>query len=109
MASKGNKLNARKQEIDGYVFDSKKEGRHYLFLKERLKAGEISDLKIHPRYNLVVNGQKVCGFCPDFEFTENGVKKVHDVKGMKFGVPFQLFRVKVKLFKALYGIDVEVI
>lgn len=104
-----NKLNARKVEVDGITFDSRKEAKHYLFLKERVKAGEITGLRVHPRYSLVIDGKKICGFWPDFEFVEDGVRKVQDVKGMKFGVPFQLFRVKAKLFEALYGITVEVI
>lgn len=108
---KKNKLNAKKAEVDGYKFDSMKEAQQYLFLKGELHAGRIRDLRVHPRYTLEVNGTKVCGFHPDFEFFDvaKGAVRVQDVKGMKFGVPFQLFRVKAKLLHALKGIEVEVV
>lgn len=104
-----NKFRAKKVVVDGITFDSIKESRHYLYLREMVRTGEISNLIVHPRYNLDVNGVKICDIVPDFEYEENGVTVTVDVKGMKTGTPYQLFRVKAKLFKALYGREVIVV
>ena len=39
-------------QIDGYTFDSKKEGNHYMELKYRMLAGEIKDLELQKQYEL---------------------------------------------------------
>jgi len=43
----------KKTEVDGIVFDSKKEAKHYWFLKQMEKAGEISDLRMQVHYILI--------------------------------------------------------
>ena len=43
---KRNKYNAIKVKDDGMTFDSKREHARYLYNKQRLKDGEISDLEI---------------------------------------------------------------
>lgn len=40
------KYNNHKVEIDGYKFDSKKEGSRYLILRQMQKEGEIANLKV---------------------------------------------------------------
>lgn len=105
-----NKLNAEKVQVDGIQFDSKKEARHYMDLKLLERAGEIHHLQCHPKYNLEVNGHKVCAFWPDFEFTDkHGVRHVQDVKGYKGGSTWNAYRIKAKLFHAIHGIEVDVI
>lgn len=82
-----NKYHARKVTIDGIEFDSRAEGRRYLFLKSEQEAGRISDLKDHPRFRLLDgfdwNGKhyKPVNFSPDFQYVENGKTIVEDVKG----------------------------
>lgn len=96
------KYKAVKVEIDGIKFDSKKEGRRYRQLKLLEKAGEISNLSLQPRFDLIVNGAK-CGFYKaDFKYTENGKEVIEDVKGMLTPV----YRLKKKLVKAIYNIDI---
>jgi hypothetical protein len=40
-------------EADGYTFDSRAEARRYEQLKLLVYAGEISQLEIHPKYEIV--------------------------------------------------------
>lgn len=98
-------------EVDGYRFDSKKEAEHYQVLKLREKAGEITGLEIQKRYRIEINGQHICDYIADFVWKEYrhiaGRAHIQDVKGRRAGVQYQLFRIKAKLMKAVYGIEVE--
>lgn len=42
-----------KTMADGFEFDSKKEANYYLFLKRKLADGEISDLRLQVKYEIV--------------------------------------------------------
>lgn len=46
------KYGNRKVQIDGYTFDSKKEGNRYIELKFLLAAGKIKDLELQKAYEL---------------------------------------------------------
>lgn len=46
------KYKARKVEVDGIVFASKKEARKYEELKLMKQAGEISDFELQPEFEL---------------------------------------------------------
>ena len=97
-----NKYKAVKTVVDGIKFDSKKEARRYGQLKLLVKAGEISELKLQPRFDLIVDGTK-CGFYKaDFEYIEGGKVVIEDVKGMKTPV----YNLKKKLVKAIHGVDI---
>jgi len=103
---KRNKYNARKTMVDGVTFDSAKESRRYSELKLLEKAGVIHSLTLQPRFDLIVNGTK-CGFYKaDFKYVENSREVVEDVKGLKRGGAYAIFRLKKKLVKAIYGIDI---
>ena len=99
-----NKYNARKTEIDGYTFDSKKECQRYKDLRLLEFAGEITDLTIHPKFVLqsgfMWHDKKIqpITYSADFMYQEDGNTIVEDVKGIQT----QLFRVKAKMFKKLY-------
>lgn len=87
------------------MFDSKKEAKFYLYLKEREKAGEITDLTLHPSYELqpryIKNGKKIreIEYEADFSYRdENDDLHIIDVKGMKTDV----YRLKKKIFEYLY-------
>ena len=97
-----NKYKAIKTVVDGITFDSKKEARRYGQLKMLVSAGQISELKLQPRFDLIVNGKK-CGFYKaDFDYIEAGKRVIEDVKGMKTPV----YNLKKKLVKAIYGVDI---
>lgn len=91
--------------VDDRVFDSKREAQRYQELKLLEKAGVISNLRMQPKYELVPKFQNREGaweramhYVADFEYVENGVTVVEDVKGMET----QVFKVKIKMFKYLY-------
>lgn len=96
------KYHAVKTTIDGIVFDSKAEAARYNTLKLLERNGDIKLLAIHPQFILNVNGQKIGKYIADFSYYENGKHIVEDVKGVKTPV----YRLKKKLVKALYGIDI---
>lgn len=86
-----------KTELDGILFDSKKEAERYVQLILLLRGGVIRDLELQPNFKLEVAGKKVCTYRADFRYSENGSQVVEDVKGMKTPV----YKLKVKLLKAL--------
>lgn len=47
-----NKYRNKKAIVDDYIFDSIQESRRYKELKLLLKAGEISNLELQPRFLL---------------------------------------------------------
>jgi hypothetical protein len=103
LVKKPPKYGNRKTEVDGHLFDSAAEARRYGELKLLLDAGKIERLTLQPRYTLYgSDGEKVCTYVADFTYLEDGAWKVEDVKGVKTAV----YRIKKKLMKADYGIDV---
>ncbi len=101
---KPSKYHNQKTEHNGIQFDSRKEAKRYqeLILLER--AGVISHLELQPRYNLVVNGQKLGFYKADFRYEDVATNSVvvEDVKGVRTAV----YMLKKKLVKALYGIEI---
>lgn len=87
-------------------FASKAEAKRYsdLFYLER--AGEISDLKLQPRYPLEVNGQKVCTYVADFSYLDKtGLPVTEDVKGVETDV----FKIKARLFRAVLRREIKIV
>jgi hypothetical protein len=75
-----NKYNATKQTYNGEVFDSKKELKRYMELELLLRAKEITDLEIHPKFDLMVNGVKIGRYTADFRYKKGSEIIVEDVK-----------------------------
>ena len=116
------KYKAVKTTIDGITFDSKKEAKRYTELKLLEKTGMITHLELQPKYDIIINGVKVCSYKPDFRYftvrqenneqcynskgewqtpTMTGDKEgqiVEDVKGFKTPI----YRLKKKLVEACY-------
>jgi Protein of unknown function (DUF1064) len=83
-----NKYGAKPIEFEGIRFDSQAEYRRYVELKLMVNSCDISDLAVHPKYELQpsfkYNGktERAITFTPDFEYiTREGWKVVEDVKG----------------------------
>ena len=99
-----NKYRAVKANIDGFTFDSKAEAQYYIALRWQAENGEISNLQVHPRYELlhafVHNGKRIAGiyYEADFSYTQDGKQVVVDVKGMRTDV----YRLKIKFFLDKY-------
>ena len=100
---KKSKYKNEKVNIDGLVFDSKKEARHYQSLKFQRSAGLLFfDCQVS--YPIVVNGIKIAVYIADFVVTyPDGSSEVHDVKGVKT----QVYQLKKKLIFAVYGIKIK--
>lgn len=90
--------------INGEKFDSRGEARRWQDLRLMEKAGEITNLTRQVKYDMVVNGVKICTFVPDFEYTKGGQLVTEDFKSKATMTP--TFRLKAKLFKALYNREV---
>lgn len=86
--------------VDGVSFASKREAKRYEELKILEACGHLQALKLQPRYKLWVEGKLICTYVADFEYVElpSGKAVVEDVKGFKTDV----YRIKAKLFRALY-------
>ena len=100
-----NKYHNRRTEVDNITFASKREADRYLELKLLVHAGQIVDLELQPLFPLVVNDQKIGTYVADFRYYESGsgVLIVEDVKGVKT----EVYRLKAKLMKALYSIEIK--
>ena len=108
---KKSKYSSAKTDVDGIRFDSKKESEFYAELKLREKAGEITHLRLQPRY-LLQEAFKHEGkqyreieYVADFEYIENGKTVVVDVKGFRTAV----YMIKRKLFLYRYGDKIKFI
>lgn len=118
-----NKYHNTKTCIDGIEFDSKKEARRYVILRELLEKRQISDLKTQVRYELIptqrepdtvgkrggVKKGKViyhaCTYIADFVYFDNRTNEwvVEDTKG--FRTPE--YTIKKKLMLWVHGIKIK--
>lgn len=91
--------------MNGIRFDSKREAKRYQELCLLEKAGGIAKLELQPRFPLVVNGEKITSYRADFRYLDvrSGEIVVEDAKGVKTPV----YRLKKKLVRAIYGIDIQ--
>lgn len=99
------KYGNRKTVVDGITFHSKREAERYLVLKAMERDGLIRDLKRQVTVPLVVNGVLVCRFVADFEYYDFAAGCIihDDAKG--FRTPE--YRLKAKLYRALYGVPIR--
>ena len=99
------KYNAKKVSKDGYTFDSISEYKRYAQLYIMQKAGAISDLAVHPVFELqgafidLLTGEKhrAIHYEADFSYIEAGKYVVEDVKGFEtphFVDKWKIFRYK---------------
>lgn len=126
---KKSKYLAKKIEIDGILFDSKKEADRYLVLKGQQRQGIIRDLRMQVPYVLIPAQyeerieytpkkknkklvkklvEREVAYVADFVYTYicNGKVVVEDVKGYRKGTAYSVFVIKRKLMLERYGIKV---
>ncbi len=98
------KYNAKRTEVDGIKFHSKKEAKRYQRLKHELELGLISKLELQKPYKCVVMGTKICTYFADFYYWDTTKAKwiTEDVKGMSTA----MYRIKKKLVEALFEIQI---
>lgn len=99
-----NKYNAKRTTVNNLTFDSKREANRYLDLLSREQVGEIRELVCKPRWELIVNRQKIGRYTADFSYIDqSGIFVVEDAKGVRT----RDYILRKKLMRALYGIEVK--
>lgn len=119
-----NKYGNVKVEADGITFDSKKEMRVYLRLKDLLSKGVIGNLELQPKWELqpkltekyikhMKTKDKVCErtvllpitYAADFAFDWRGERIYLDVKASRFMLPKE-YQLKKKMMRYVHGITI---
>lgn len=73
-----------------------------LMLAERM--GKISNLEFHPRFDLIVNGMKICTYAADSRYVDAERKTIiEDVKPKRFMTAEA--KLKIALFNAVFRAD----
>ena len=129
------KLNNKSIVVDGIEFQSTKEGKRYSDLKLLQRAGEISDLELQKKYELIPaqyetvetgeyykvgerKGQpkmkRTCieqsvVYIADFVYRQNGQTVVEDVKGYRdpSSATYAKFVLKRKMMLWIHGIKIK--
>ncbi len=90
---------------DGIRFASKIESRHYMVLKIMEAHGNITELKLQPRFLLQEKFTDAAGtkrraivYVPDFSFIRDGLQIAVDSKGAET----PMFKMKAKMFALKY-------
>lgn len=117
----GNKYGSKKIEIDGIVFDSKKEAKRYQELSMLEKAGAIQGLQRQVKYVLIPAQkepdtigsrggikkgkciERECTYIADFVYQEDGQTVVEDTKGFRT----KDYIIKRKLMLHVHGIKIK--
>lgn len=94
----------------GVLFDSLKEAKRYVELRQRQDRGEITGLNRQWIFRLYVGEGKrrtrVCNYVADFTYVEKGRWVVEDVKSpMTRKLP--IYQLKRKLLLALFDIEIR--
>ena len=101
------KYGNRKTELDGMMFDSRKEAQRWAELKWMERGRLISGLERQVAFEIIPKTDKyrAVKYVADFVYTdaETGEKVVEDCKGMRTDV----YLLKKKLMYWKYGIDVK--
>ena len=111
--NKTSKYGAKKTEINGIVFDSKKEAKRYLQLLDMVAIGQIDNLRRQVAYELIPSQrddaghvvERACVYKADFVYTDKdtGTEIVEDTKGVRTDA----YIIKRKLMLEKYGIRVK--
>ena len=117
----GNKYGSKKVEVDGIIFDSKKEAKRFQELSLLEKAGAIQNLQRQVKYVLIpaqrepdaigkrggpIKGkllERECTYIADFVYQEDGQTVVEDTKGFRT----KDYIIKRKLMLHEHGIKIK--
>lgn len=108
------KYRNKKTEVDGIMFDSKKEAKRYQELKALEQAGEISELTMQKEFELIPaqyrdkDGkrrciERKCSYKADFVYTQGGQVVVEDTKGFRT----KDYIIKRKLMLYIFGLVIH--
>lgn len=104
-----NKYQAKKIQLDGITFDSKKEASRYAQLRVLERAGVIRDLKTQEEFVLIpkCGKERPAKYHADFSYIdcETGRKVVEDVKSSATKTKDYILR--RKLMNWVHGIQIQ--
>lgn len=123
VSGSGKKYGNAKSEVNGEIFDSRKEARRYIELQWLLKAGTITELQRQVRFELIPAQrepdtigprggrkpgkliEKEVSYIADFVYTdtETGRRIVEDTKGVRT----KEYIIKRKLMLYVHGIRIR--
>ena len=122
-----NKFNNHKIVFQGETYDSQLELSRFIFLSNREKEGEITNLRRQVEYLLIpaqygteikhlktkdkevrVLLERSCSYIADFVYERNGKTIVEDCKGSKYIITAD-FKIKKKLMLWVHQIQVKII
>ena len=100
-----NKYRNKKTEVDGILFDSKKEAKRYIELKTLEQLGVIKCLRLQVPYVLFEKSKygRVVKYIADFVYEQDMEIIVEDVKGIKTDV----YKLKKRIMAEKYGIVIR--
>lgn len=107
--TKASKFNNKKTELNGVMFDSKKEAKYMQDLECLVTLGEVTKIERQVRIRLDVNGVHIAVYVLDFRVTyADGHVEYIDVKGYRNPkMPFyRVYLMKKRLVEALHGITI---
>lgn len=110
---KRNKFNAKRRSYNGHTFASTRELNRYKELLLLEQAGEISNLELQPKYEVIPRQVKADGsveraapYTADFRYVEDGRVVVEDVKS-KATAKLRDYVLRRKLMLYVHGIEVR--
>lgn len=102
---KSSKYHAKRIEVNGVVYDSKKEAKRAAVLEQQEKYGIITNLQRQVPFELQPGytnnqGKKIRPiiYIADFTYEKDGKKIIEDTKGFRT----ELYRIKKKIFEYKY-------
>ncbi len=100
--------NSKCVDASGRKWDSRKEMDYYFStILPLVSMREITCVMLQAKYEIIVNGVKICTYIADFIYIDSkGNKVVVDVKS-SFTRKLPVYRLKKKLMKACYGIEIK--
>lgn len=96
----------KKCEYQGVKFDSIKEMRFFIYLKQLEEKGEIWNLRLQDKIKAIINSVVVFEYRADFTYDDSRGHHVVDVKS-PITSKNPVFRLKKKLVEALYNFEIE--
>ena len=99
------KYRNKKVVIDGITFDSIAESKRYLYLKQLENAGDITHLRLQPKFDYMAenSNKKLFTYKADFDYcTDDGQYVVEDVKGFKTTI----YKLKKKLIEDRFNVKI---
>lgn len=105
-----NKFHAITTIFDGIKFPSKAEANYYkqllLLKKAKNETDRVLNIELQPEFKVVINEKKIGTYTADFRVKYANRTEIIDVKGLKKGSAYALFRFKKKVVEALYNIEI---